>query len=121
MPPKRGKADGSTAKAPMQSSTKRTRRELSQPSQSASGTEVNLPSHYNVVEDPYLIVDYNETTPLPSPQSGDEQSALMGHVPYHLRHPSLRERLSFLQAKVKPSRLRLRAQRLRLSALLRKE
>ena len=80
MPPKRGKADGSPAKAPMQSSTKRTRRDSSQLSQSASGTGVNLPSHYNVDEDPSLIVDYNETTPLPSPQSGDEHSALMRHM-----------------------------------------
>ncbi|CAI5709824.1 unnamed protein product [Peronospora effusa] len=91
MPPKRGKADGSPAKAPMQSSTKRTRRDLSQPSQSASGTGVNLPSHDNVDEDPSLIVDYNETTPLPSPQSGDEHSALMGHMSPSFEAPVLEE------------------------------
>ncbi|CAI5707476.1 unnamed protein product [Peronospora effusa] len=91
MPPKRGKADGSPAKAPMQSSTKRTRRDLSQPSQSASGTGVDLPSHDNVDEDPSLIVDYNETTPLPSPQSGDEQSALMGHMSPSFEAPVLEE------------------------------
>ncbi|CAI5714900.1 unnamed protein product [Peronospora farinosa] len=75
MPPKRGKADGSPAKEPMQSSTKRTRRDLSQPSQSASDTGVDLPSHDNVDEYPFLIVDYNETTPFPSPQSGDEHNS----------------------------------------------
>ena len=89
MPPKRGKSNGSPAKAPMQSSTKRTRRDLSQPSQSASVTETNLPSHDNVDEDPSLIVDYNETTPFPSPQSGDEQSALMGHMYPSFEAPAL--------------------------------
>ncbi|CAI5722194.1 unnamed protein product [Peronospora effusa] len=87
MPPKRGKADGSPAKAPMQSSTKRTRRDLSQPSQSASGTGVDLSSHYHVNEDP-------STTMRSS----------------HFHHP-----------KIRPRRLRLRVQRLSLSALLRKE
>ncbi|CAI5726821.1 unnamed protein product [Peronospora effusa] len=91
MPLKRGKADGSPAKAPMQSSTKRTRRDLSQPSQSASGTGVDLPSHDNVDEDPSLIVDYNETTPLPSPQSGDEHSTLMGHMSPSFEAPVLEE------------------------------
>ncbi|CAI5702375.1 unnamed protein product [Peronospora effusa] len=69
--------------------TWRTRRDNSQPSQSASGTEVNLPSHYNVYEDPSLIVDYNETAPLPSPQSGDEHSALMGHMSPSFKAPVL--------------------------------
>ena len=91
MPPKRGKADGSPAKAPMQSSTKRTRRDLSQPLQSASGTGVKLPSHDNVDEEPSLIVDYNETTPLPSPQSGDEHSALMGRMSPSFEAPVLEE------------------------------
>ena len=91
MPPKRGKADGSPAKVPMQSSTKRTRRDDSQPSQSASGTETNLPSHYNVDEDLSLIVDYNESTPLPSPQSGDEQSELMRHMSPSFEAPVLEE------------------------------
>ncbi|CAI5716737.1 unnamed protein product [Peronospora effusa] len=91
MPPKRGKADGSPAKTPMQFSTKRTRRDLSQPSQSASGTEVNLPSHDNVDEDSSLIVYYNDSTPLPSPQSGDEQSSLMGHMSPSFEAPVLEE------------------------------
>ena len=30
-------------------------------------------------EDPSLIVDYNESTPLPSPHSGAEHSELMGY------------------------------------------
>ncbi|CAI5715543.1 unnamed protein product [Peronospora effusa] len=91
MPPKRGKADGSPAKVPMQSSTKRTRRDDSQPSQSALGTKTNIPSHHNVNEDPSLIVDYNETTPLPSPQSGDEHSALMGRMSPKFEAPVLEE------------------------------
>ncbi|CAI5719703.1 unnamed protein product [Peronospora effusa] len=42
-------------------------------------------------EDPYLIVDYNETTPLPSTQSGDEHSALMGHMSLSFEAPVLEE------------------------------
>ena len=50
---------------------------------------MNLPSHYNVDEDPSLIVDYNDNTPFPSPQSGDEQSALMGHMYPSFEAPAL--------------------------------
>ena len=40
----------------------------------------NDPSHSpSADDDPSLIVDYNESTSLPSPHSGDEHSALMGH------------------------------------------
>ncbi|CAI5701429.1 unnamed protein product [Peronospora effusa] len=38
------------------------------------------PSHDGADENLSLIVDYNESTRLPSPQSGDEHSALMGHL-----------------------------------------
>ena len=90
MPPKRDHDDGSPAKAPSQTNTKRTRRDNSPPSPSASvatpasnvgpSTEHNDPSHSpSADDDPSLIVDYNESTPLPSPHSGNEYSALMGH------------------------------------------
>ena len=88
MPPKRGHDDGSPAKAPSQTNTKRTRRDNSPPSPSASvatpasndgpSTEHNDPSHSpSADDDPSLIVDYNESTPLPSPHSGDEHSAFL--------------------------------------------
>uniref|UniRef100_A0AAV1TGM3 Uncharacterized protein n=1 Tax=Peronospora matthiolae TaxID=2874970 RepID=A0AAV1TGM3_9STRA len=89
MPPKRGKANGSPEKVPMQSSTKRTRRDDSQPSQSTPGARSKFPSHYNVDNILSVIVDCNETTPLPSPQSGDEQSALMGHMSPPFEAPNL--------------------------------
>ena len=90
MPPKRGRDDRSPAKAPIQTHTKRTRRDYSPPSPSLSvatptanvgpSTGHNDPSHSpSADDDPSLIVDYNESTPLPSPHSGDEHSALMGH------------------------------------------
>ncbi|CAI5721792.1 unnamed protein product [Peronospora farinosa] len=78
-------------KGAMQCNSKRTRRDDSQPSQSASGSETNLPSHYNVDEDPSLIVDYNKSTPFPSPRSGYEQSALMGHMSPSFEAPVLEE------------------------------
>ena len=90
MPPKRGRDDGSPAKAPIQTHTKRTRRDNSPPSPSVSfatptsnsgpSTGHNDPSHSpSADDDSSLIVDYNESTPLPSPHSGDEHSVLMGH------------------------------------------
>ena len=90
MPPKRGRDDGSPAKAPIHTHYKRTRRDNSPPSPSVSvatptsnvgpSTGHNDPSHSpSADDDPSLIVDYNESTPLPSPHSGDEHSALMGH------------------------------------------
>uniref|UniRef100_A0AAV1V526 Uncharacterized protein n=1 Tax=Peronospora matthiolae TaxID=2874970 RepID=A0AAV1V526_9STRA len=89
MPTKRGKANGSPEKVPMQSSTKRTRRDDSQPSQSTPGARSNLSSHNSVDDELSVSVDYNDTTPLPSPQSGDVQSALMGYMSPPLEAPNL--------------------------------
>lgn len=88
MPPKRGRGDGSPAKAPKQTSAKRTHRDDSQSSRSdsvatptsnvGSSTEHNDPPHlFSEDVDPSLVVDYNESTPLPSPHSSDEHSELM--------------------------------------------
>ncbi|CAI5721844.1 unnamed protein product [Peronospora farinosa] len=65
MPPKRDEADGVPAKTSMQTRTKQ---------------ENTGPSHDGADENLSLIVDYNESTRLPSPQSGDEHSALMVHL-----------------------------------------
>ena len=89
MPPKRGHVGGSSAKTPTQPRTKHTRRVNSPAASNALvGTQTATaavaltglkdPSHFNSEDvDPSLIVDYNESTPLPSPHSSDADNELM--------------------------------------------
>ena len=89
MPPKRGHVGGSSAKTPTQPRTKRMRRvNLPAASNALVGTPTATaavaltglkdPSHFNSEDvDPSLIVDYNESTPLPSPHSSDADNKLM--------------------------------------------
>lgn len=87
MPPKRG-GGGSSEKTPISPKAKRTR--LSDDS-SSQGVAVattaapeavastTAPGDLSVEDDPDLMLDYNESTPVPSPRSGDEDSELMRH------------------------------------------
>ena len=89
MPPKCERDDGSPAKAPTHPSDKHARRENSPTSQStavttstateavASSTSItDVPPALSAEDDPSLVVDYNESTPLPSSMS-DEDSERM--------------------------------------------
>ena len=89
MLPKKGHVGGSSAKTPTQPRTNRTRRVNSPAASNALvGTQTATAavaltglkdtSHFNSEDvDPSLIVDYNESTPLPSPHSSDADNELM--------------------------------------------
>ena len=79
----------SSEKTPTAKNTKRTRRDDKSGTQSAAvasttavattTTVASTTSHEDPSneEDPSLLVDYEESTPAPSPQSGDEDNRLM--------------------------------------------
>ena len=85
------KAGGSSAKTPTKPDTKRASQGDAPGSASnvvaSTATAAVAPATTTGVSssafcadvDPSLIVDYNESTPLPLPQSGDEDSVLMGY------------------------------------------
>ena len=91
MPPKRGKNGGSPAKTPTSSSTKRVLRDETTVTQDAyvktpaASTEVasstdhdGSPHTSGVKDEPELMVDYNESTPLTSPMD-DKDSERLRH------------------------------------------
>lgn len=87
MPPKRG-SGGSSAKTPTHARTKRSRLSDDTESQGVTVTTSTATAAFasstplgdlSVEDDPALMVDYDESTPLPSPQRGDEDSELMRH------------------------------------------